>query len=187
MELFKEFILKYDKLPKCIDRDSMYHQSNSWEVLKKHSELYFEGSAEKIDFLWQSILFSLFSKIIYNYSIEHYKYIDDYIKWEFKTENLLLQKIYLRKLNYFIEDVCQNRLKKEYDFFINHSRENMKEYVYFFIQIPSNMDIPYCNINFKELIINNIQEIEFINEFSNQYSDLSFIFLNTLRNQLIRQ
>jgi hypothetical protein len=184
MELNKEFISSYNNLP-------VYWNINGtikWEILKSDKEktqYYFESTPEKFDFLWQAILFSLFSQIIHTYSLENYKYINDHLSFKYSTHNIL-QRISRRKLKFFIDQTCRKRFANSYNVFTNHSQKHMNDYVRFFIQISSHIEAPYCKIDFIKLLKSIIEEKQFREEFSNDRSDLSNLFLQTLKEELIK-
>jgi hypothetical protein len=184
MELNKEFVFSYSKLPEYWNINGTV----KWEILKrnkKHTLYYFEGTPEKNDFLWQAILFSLFSQIIYNYSLDNYKYINDHFSIKYSTYNIL-NRISRKKLKFFIDQTCRKRFANSYGDFINHSKKHMNDYVKFFIQISSHIDVPYCKIDFKKLLISIIDERRFKEEFSDEKNDLSNLFFDKLKAELFK-
>ena len=139
MELDKEFILSYNKLPVNMNASYGYiiHTKIEWEILKSDKvkvQYYFESNPEKFDFLWKAILFSLYSQVIYTYSLENYKYINDYFSEKYSTSDIL-KKVSRRKLNLFIDQICRARFANSYNDFFNYSTKRMSDYVKFFIQI----------------------------------------------------
>jgi len=188
MELNKEFIISYNKLP--VNMNSLnwdFHEKIEWEILKSDSEnvhYYFESKPEKFDFLWKAILFSLFSQVIYTYSLENYKYINDHFSEKYSTSDIL-KRISRRKLNFFIDIMCRARLENSYNDFINHSTKRMSDYVKFFINISTNIEVPYCQIDFNKLLLSIIEEGKFREEFSNNKIDLSNLFLRKLQEELL--
>lgn len=184
MELNKEFISSYNKLP-------VYWNINGtikWEILKSDkvkTQYYFESTPEKFDFLWQAILFSLFSQIIHTYSLENYKYINDHLGFKYSNHNIL-QRISRRKLKFFIDQTCRKRFANSYNDFTSHSQNRMNDYIKFFIQIPSHIDVPYCKIDFNKLLLSKIEEKQFREEFSNDKNDLSNLFLQKLHEELLK-
>ena len=182
MKLTREFILQYDKLPEY--KRYAYERYINWDIKKKDGPIYFDGSDEKIDFLWQSLLFSLFSKIIYNYSIENYKYFDDYLRWTYETRNNILNKICIPRLCVFIDIYCMDRFPTEYDKFEVRSKNQMQEYVKYFLSIPSDINIPYFQIDLKKILIRNIENYRFREEFSKDENCMSNLLFQTLLTEL---
>jgi len=178
MELNSNFIEQYDKLPE--DNKYTYGRYINWDIKTKDKLLYFDGSNEKTDFLWQSILFSLFSKLIYNYSPENYKYFEDYLSWNYTTRNQVFQKISRTRFCVFIDKFCADRFPHDYDKFEIRSRNQMVTYAKFFFEIPAKINIPYCQIDLKNLIRKHIQDYSFKEEFSDDENSLSYFFLKTL-------
>jgi hypothetical protein len=188
MELNKEFIISYSNLP--VKNTSLYgdsHEKIEWEILKSDKvkvQYYFESKPEKFDFLWKAILFSLYSKVIYTYSLENYKYINDHFSEKYSTSDIL-KRISRRKLIFFIDIMCRVRLENSYNDFINHSTKRMSDYVNFFINISTNIEVPYCQIDFNKLLLSIIEEKKFREEFSNDKIDLSNLFLRKLQEELL--
>ena len=190
MELDKEFILSYNKLPVNMNASYGYiiHTKIEWEILKSDKvkvQYYFESNPEKFDFLWKAILFSLYSQVIYTYSLENYKYINDYFSEKYSTSDIL-KKVSRRKLNLFIDQICRARFANSYNDFFNYSTKRMSDYVKFFIQISSYIEVPYCKIDFNKLLLSIIEEQKFKEEFSNDKIDLSNLFLRELQEELFK-
>lgn len=190
MELDKEFIWKYDNLPLTINYfyGHKINGKSEWEISKSDKEkvqFYFENKPEKFDFLWKAILFSLYSQIIYTYSLDNYKYINDHFSEKYGTRDILT-KVSRNKLNFFIDQICRARFANSYNDFFNYSTKRMTDYVKFFIQISSHIEVAYCKIDFNKLLLSIIEEQKFREEFSNENIDLSNIFLRELQEELFK-
>lgn len=186
MDSFNEFIKKYDKLP--IKNELRYYRIGRWDLKRKDSEKYFDGSIEKTDFLWQSVLFSFYSKIIYTYSLENYKFFYDFFnkktQFEVTTENIF-QKLLAHKLTYFIDEKCRYKFEEFYNDFYHQSVAHMDQYVDFLTnELPTFSKMYYCDFNLLAVLKDKVNENEFLEEFSRDEQNLSNIFLQTLQKSL---
>ena len=173
-EISIDFIDRYICLKSSRFVYNQYPRINEWDMTKNDIKSHLVNGESGIDFLWKSIIFNLFLKIMYNYSIKNYRYSLDYIRWRvgYKFVN---PPIYRGKLKYFVDDkfssLSEENKKKVY----GHTLIKINYYVKFLLYL-----FDLVKINSENIIYNNIEKIEFRSEFSDNPKDLSYIFFNKL-------
>lgn len=180
MTLTKRFIDRYKALPEIDRRCNTDKQE--WKLSKYEVIEYLILGDEEIDILWHFIVFSLFSKIIYSFSPENYKYCNDFIHWKYHEEHVLT-KIYKGKLMNFIDDDCLLTDKILHEKFYNYSKDKIDDYSQFLLSIFELFNNECCNLNYNILV--KVKEDDFFKEeFSDCTDKLSNIFLKSLLKQI---
>jgi len=183
MFLNKIFIEKYcDLLRTNKSKLSIY---NSWKF-KRHEIIHLIRLGDDgYDFLWHSNIFSLFSKIIYNYSPENYKYCNDLLSYLGNTPpNGMMPILNYNKFKDSLDNdykLCTEDLKIK---FYNYSRKEIDNYCDSFIEIFDFFEANRCEINFNNLINEAKDKAIFKEEFSNNNDDLSSFFYTSLISKL---
>lgn len=173
-EISIDFINRYIRLKSSRFVENQYLRVNEWDMTKNDIKSHLVNGGSGIDFLWKSVIFNLFLKIMYNYSIKNYRYSLDYIRWRV-SDHFVNPPIYRGKLKYFVDDkfssLSEENKKKVY----NHTLIKIDYYVKFLFYL-----FDFVKINSENIIYNNIEKIEFRSEFSDNQKDLSCVFFNKL-------
>lgn len=180
MSISKSFLDSYVDLAK-LKRKNIYN--NSWLFkVKKRKLVEIIKDKEGIDLLWHSILFNLFSKILYDFFKPYYKYCNDHIHWQFDYFGIL-NIVYREKLKNFIDEDL-NCLPDEYrKIFYISSNERLLEYILYFVNLFKYFEKMNSGPSIDELIL--IIEHESVKEeFSDNPENLSFKFYQNLFEKL---
>ena len=187
MKLTKCFISKYYHLP-SYERYTFYNmqeilRKEEWYLSKKDIASYINKGSSGIDFLWQAIIFSLFSKIVYYYHKKNYKYCSDFISWRFDEYNhqfqILCIPIFKGKFKNFVDEYLLTVLNKnkKNKYISDHSLTNMNSYCAFLFSIFELMNKDCCEFNIEEVISEIKDYDEFKDEFSDNPKSMFFLFL----------
>lgn len=183
MTIMDRFINRYVALRYLQNESSREFTKKAWSLSKDEIIIYLESGDEEIDLLWDYSIFSLFSKIIYNFSPENYKYCNDFIQWKYEYYNIL-PKIYKGKFKNFIDDSIKLVPTILQDKFNNYSKDKIDEYSNYLLSIFDLFNNECCNLDYKQLL-NEVKENDFFKEeFSICTNDLSNIFLKSLLKQI---
>ena len=159
-----------------------------WYLSKKDIASYINKGSSGIDFLWQAIIFSLFSKIVYYYHKKNYKYCSDFIGWSFyeyySQYPIQCIPIFKGKFKNFVDEYLLTVLNKnkKNKYISDHSLINMNSYCAFLFFIFELMNKDCCEFNIEEVISEIKDYDEFKDEFSDNPNSMSYIFKNTLLN-----
>ena len=192
MKLTKCFISKYYHLP-SYERYTFYNmqeilRKEEWYLSKKDIASYINEGSSGIDFLWQAIIFNLFSKIVHYYHKNKYKYCVDFITWRFyeSCQDIPIQDIpiFKGKFKNFVDEYLLTVLNKnkKNKYITGHSLTNMNSYCAFLFSIFELMNKDCCEFNIEEVISEIKDYDEFKDEFSDNPKSMSYIFKNTLLN-----
>lgn len=180
--LTETFIDKYNSLNE-VNKNTKYFGYTMWRLSRKNLNQYLKCGEVEMDFIWHSIVFSLFAKTMYFYSPENCIYCYDFLDYKFQTcwSDKNLHKIFNGKLKLFIDDdICKSVPPELYEEFYNHSIKNIDAYGKFFIDLIGFFADGCCEVNY-DFLINKVKEDRsFKDEFSNSEDDLSNIFFKTL-------
>jgi hypothetical protein len=183
MTIMDRFINRYVALRYLQNESSREFTKKAWSLSKDEIIIYLESGDEEIDLLWDYSVFSLFSKTIYFFSPENYKYCNDFIQWKYEYYNIL-PKIYKGKFKNFIDDSIKLVPTILQDKFNNYSKDKIDEYSNYLLSIFDLFNNECCNLDYKQLL-NEVKENDFFKEeFSICTNDLSNIFLKSLLKQI---
>ena len=183
MTLTNSFVNRYDNLPEVNRYYYFFGKKREWRLSQENVVQYLKSGDDDIDFLWYATVFSLFSKTMYSYSPENYKYCNDFIEWKYGHHDVL-HKIYIGKFKHFIDDHCSSAPKELHDLFYNYSKIKIDVYCKHFLGLIDLFKNECCEINYSNLINTIKKDPFFKEEFSDSENDLSNIFLRKLFNQI---
>lgn len=189
MFLNKDFLQFYFLLPVNKDKDE-HSSSIFWKINATSLEKLYKSDTTTFEKLWKALIFSLFKKIVYQYSRHNYNYTENYIQWKFRPvfkENIIYREnfIYREKFNYFfintVEGLSIESKNKFQEYSLMHlehfSHELCGLFIYFedeVFQYPFFQDLKRC-----------LLEFDLKEEFSDQPGDISATFYQTIL-QIIR-
>lgn len=183
MTIMDRFINRYVALRYFQSENYRELTKKEWSLSKDEIIIYLESGDEEIDLLWDYSVFSLFSKTIYFFSPENYKYCNDFIHWKYGNYNIS-PKIYKGKFKNLIDDSIKLVPRKLQDKFNNYSKDKIDVYSKCLLSIFELCDNECCNLDYKQLL-NKVKEKDFFTEeFSICTNDLSNIFLKSLLKQI---
>lgn len=177
---FEEF-LQERQLP-----DHYYSDFLKIDFSLKRAELikYIRNSNfERIDFLWKTLLFSLSSKFLYNFSIENYRLICDYYYVVYKCDIHILRYIFRHKLK-FLDELAEGLSAENYRLYYNYCHSQVDCYVEFFISVLSKIDQDLFNINSILKLKLHLNDDYLKEEFSDKDGDLTNEIFKALENKL---
>ena len=186
LKITSSFIKEYYDLPSYERYSKLYPFSvfkKEWYLSKNDISSYIDKGSSGIDFLWQAIIFNLFSKIVKNYHLINYKYCVDFIAWRFNEDGQNIP-IFKGKFKNFVDEkllTVLNKNKKN-KYISDHSLINMNSYCAFLFSIFELMNKDCCEFNIEEVIAEIKDYEEFKDEFSDNPKSMSCIFKNTLLN-----
>lgn len=181
MTIMDRFIDRYVNLSYLINRAG---KQKEWRLSRDEIIKHLTSGDDEIDLLWHYSNFSLFSKIIYHYSPENYKYCNDYINWKYRHYDVL-PTIYKGKFKNFIDDDCKLVPKILHEKFNEYSKDKIDDYSKDLLSIFEffNND-ECCNLDYNQLL-NKVKDNDFFNEeFSICSIDLSNIYQKSLLKQI---
>lgn len=185
MILNETFLNKYKKLPEITNIYILGPRSlrKDWRIRKVDFIQYIESGENEIDFLWHAIIFNLFSRTIYSFSMDNYKYCNDFLQWKYGHHDIM-NKICMYKLKNFIDDNCRILPHNLHDKFYTYSTKKIPIYSQEFIDLVMFFGKECCDYNYRTLINEVINDSFFKEEFSEKENDLSNIFFKTLSSQI---
>ena len=183
MTLTNTFLNRYNNLPEVNRYYYSHGEKKEWRLSKENVIQYLKSGDDEIDFLWHSVVFNLFSKTLYSYSPENYKYCNDFIQWKYGHYDVL-HKVYMGKFKNFIDDNCRKVPSELHEEFYNYSKNKIDVYCKYFLGLIVLFAEEVCELNYQNLL-NNAKEKDFFKEeFSTSENDLSYIFIRTLLSQI---
>jgi len=185
MTLTNTFIIRYNNLPEVNRYYYSHGRKKEWYLRKENLIQYLKSGDNEIDFLWHSVVFNLFSKTLYSYSPENYKYCNDFIHWKYGHHNVLY-KVYFGKFKNFIDDNCSTVPQELREIFYNYSKNKVDAYCKYFLGLIGLFADECCEINCINLINKAKESAFFKEEFSDLENDLSNIFLRNLYYQILQ-
>jgi hypothetical protein len=138
------------------------------------------GNNNGIDFLWNALLFNLFSKSLFNYNKLTYVYFNDFIRFKFGIDRILFF-VYINKLKGLI-DARINELPIERQvYFLEYSKSNIPKYCENIIQFLATVENEIPEFNSSKFLSVSLSDAFFCEEFSENPEDLSCYFFKTFK------
>lgn len=138
---------------------------------------------ERIDFLWKTLLFSLSSKFLYNFSKENYRLICDYYCDVYKCGNNILRYVFRYKLT-FLDELVEGLSAEDYRLYYNHCHSKVDDYVEFFLSVFYKIDQNLFNVNSVHKLKIHLQDDYFKEEFSDKDGTLTNEIFKVLENKI---
>jgi hypothetical protein len=182
--LNEDFLSDYKQLPELSRYGLSYINNKSeWRISKQEFEEIIKIGNSRIDFVWYSLNFNLFSKTMFTYCPECYTYCNDYINWKFGVYyDYTLYFLYEGKFKELVDEKYKKLSIESQNLFYSHSFKNIETYSNHFIELLKYFENEISEIDSKKIIKKAVDSYFFLEEFSKNDEDLSNIFLNKIIN-----
>jgi len=182
------FLKRYLSIPNVDTYKNYYNKypANFWNMSRKQIAENIALGEDGINFIWDAMLFNLFSKTTYEIFPENYTYYNDYITWKY-NEYHVMEHVYKSKFKNMIdEEMKYLKSEKLHLFFYLYSLFNMNKFVKRWIRIFEEFNNQNCTTDNKAGLEKIIGTPSFQDEFSTETSTLSYTFYLHLKLAIIQ-
>jgi hypothetical protein len=185
--LNQAFIEQYMNLPvsrKDVSYGRNYHYIVDYWGIKKEQKIHLLQSDEAgMQFIWQSVLFNLFSKTVYNYYPQSYRFCNDFIDLKYGYDKVMCHLFKAPFKNLMDEEMGHHVPADLFAKFYTHSKNNMDSYVKQWVDLFEFFDSNGCELDVHKIMNKALTHFHFTSEFSSQPESLSYLFYATLKKQ----
>jgi hypothetical protein len=185
--LNEAFIKQYRDLPVSREQASYgrnYHYKvDLWGIKKEQKIELLQSGEDGMHFIWHSIMFNLFSKTVYVYNPQSYRFCNDFIQWKYGYYKIMCHICKTAFKNLMDEEMRHHVPADLFAKFYTHSGNHMDYYVKQWVDLFVFFDSNGCELDFHEIMSRALTHFNFKGEFSTQSESLSYLFYETLKKQ----
>ena len=182
------FLKRYLSIPNVSTYNSYYakYPANFWNMNRKQIAENITAGLDGINFIWDAMLFNLFSKTIYEIVPENYTYYNDFITWKYQEHQVMEHVCKLKFKNVIDEEMKHLKSEKLQVLFYLYSLFNMNKFVKRWISVFEEFNCQNCTTDNKAVLDKILGTPSFQDEFSSETSTLSYSFYLHLKLAIIQ-
>jgi hypothetical protein len=176
-----EFLRQYFSLP-AFSQSSI--RNHFWSLNSRVASKAISQFVYDINFIWRSMILSLLKKFIFVFAPENYFYCYDLI-WSRYFESNFYEFFVYREKFFVGTDILFSELDLRYNLTsVHESTEKINDYVDFLFELIDGLIQPVCITNLTSIMRQNLDDENFIAEFSKNPDSLSHLFFTRLKVKL---